>query len=126
MKTSFVSVSEKRRPADLFVIAQFEKESLHREAASLEPEFAKAAEAASKSGRFEAKYAQSVSFYHPAYHEAREILLIGLGQKKNYRLACFRKAIASITKAASARKAAHVRILLDSFLAGEVKFPEAA
>lgn len=126
MKIDLVHASKPRTPADLFVAGFFEKEKPSKELESLEPEFAKILKPVLASGRFEGKFAQEFSTYDTDHHEACEILLLGLGQKKNYKSTCMKKTVARIIQAAKGRKASRVRIFLDSFIGGEISFPAAA
>ncbi|MBI3306616.1 MAG: leucyl aminopeptidase [Candidatus Omnitrophica bacterium] len=126
MKIELLSVAQKRKPADIFVAGFFEKEKLAKEIESLEPQFAVAAKAALAKGRFEGKYAQNFSSFSSDYREAQEAVLFGLGQKKNHRKGCLRKATGQIIQLARARKAARVRIFLDSFVGGEPTLADGA
>ncbi|MBI3316603.1 MAG: leucyl aminopeptidase [Candidatus Omnitrophica bacterium] len=126
MKTVLSSISSKRSKADLFVVGYFEKGKLAKEVSQLEPEFAKQAAAVLSQGRFEGKHNQIFSNFNENSHEASEIVLIGLGQSKNYEPACLRKAVGKIVAVAKERKAAGVRILLDSFAGGKVNLSDAA
>jgi leucyl aminopeptidase len=69
---------------------------------------------------------QSFSSFNPAYCEAAEVILCGLGEKKTFRAAGFRKTALQIARQAGARKAATVRILTDSFCGPEIREPQAA
>ena len=126
MKIQLQSMSEKRKSADLFIAGFFEKEKLSKEIEQLEPQFAKLAKSALDKGRFEGKFSQTFSSYSPDHHEASEIILFGLGQKKNHKRGCLRKATGQIIQIAKSRKAKSVRILLDSFVGGEPALADAA
>lgn len=126
MKIVLVPSSGKRTPADLFVAAFFEKEKMVKELETLEPEFSKSVKQAVDKGRFEGKFAQILSSYQPQSREGHEILLFGLGQKKNHKKGCCRKAIGQIIQQAKARKAKRVRILLETFTNSEISLSEAA
>lgn len=125
MKTVLTSLSAKRTPADIFVAGFFEKEKLDSKLASLEPSFFKLAKLALEKKRFEGTFSQTFSSYHPENREASEVILLGLGQKKNYKKTCFRKAAAQIAQLGKARKARRIRVLLESFAGGSVNFNEA-
>src|SRR3989338_3007036 len=120
------SSSPSRRPADLLVSGFFEKDKISHELERLEPEFSKQAKTALGKGRFEGKHSQHFSSFNPSFREASEAVLIGLGQKKNYREICFRKIAAQIVGIAKTRKARKVRVLLESFSGGGVSLAQAA
>lgn len=126
MKTVLSSLTTRRQKSDLFVIGFFEKDKLQKEVSQLEPEFAKSVSAALSKGRFEGKHNQIFSNFNENYHEASEVVLIGLGQSKNYHPVCLRKAVGRLMGVAKERKATRVRILLDSFVGGDVSLSEAA
>ena len=125
MKTVLASLSDKRPTADILVAGFFQKEKLHPKLASLDQPFFKLANLALENKRFEGKFSQTFSSYHPENQEASEVILLGLGQKKNYKKLCFRKASAQIAQLGKARKAKRIRILLESFVGGEVTLSEA-
>lgn len=120
MKTTVSALSDKRQPADLLAAGFFEGEKVSKALAALEPAFAAALQKAVSSGRFEGKFGQVFSSYHPEFKEAPEILVFGLGKKENYKPLCFRKASAQILQAAKGRKAEHLRFLGETFTAGGV------
>ncbi len=126
IKIDFLHVDKKRTPADLFIFGFFEKEKLSKDAESLEPGFAKMVKAALDKGRFEGKFGQEFSSYLDTPHEAQEVILIGLGQKKNYKPTCFKKTVAKVVQIAKARKASKARLFLDSFVGGNVSYPLAS
>ena len=124
MKTVFASLN-KRTPVDLFVAGFFEKEKVAKEIEALEPEFAKLAGLALEKKRFEGKFQDLFSSYSPNNKEAAEVVLFGLGQRKNHKKMCFRKAVSHIIKIAQARKAKTVRLLLSTFTNDVVKLEDA-
>lgn len=127
MKTVLSLAAQKRTAADLFIAGFFEKGKLIHEWSSLEPEFANAAKSVlGKGDRFQGKFGQVFSSYETSFREAPEAVLLGLGQAKNYKPACFRKTVGRIIGLARERKARRVRVLLDSFAGGSVKLAEAA
>lgn len=126
MKIVLVPSTKKRNPADLFVAGFFEKDKISKELATLEPLFARSANSALAKKRFEGKFGETFASYHDDYRESLEAALWGLGQKKNYRHQCLRKAVGGIIHHAKRRKVRRLRILLDSFVGGEVKALNAA
>ncbi|HXV28572.1 MAG TPA: M17 family peptidase N-terminal domain-containing protein, partial [bacterium] len=126
MKIDLIPVSKTRTPADLFVVGLFEKEKLSKEAESLEPAFAKALKSAVDKGRFTGKFGQEFSSFRDDHREAPEIVLLGLGQKKNYKPACLRKTVGKMVQAARSRKSEKVRLFLDSFVSGNITYPLAS
>jgi len=126
LKVTLLDSSKKRNPADLFIAGFFEKEKISKELQTLEPGFSKILKTALEKGRFEGKFGQEFSLFHPENQEAQEVILIGLGQKKNYRHLCFRKTVGKIVQIAKSRKSSRVRVLLDSFAGNEVSLPQAA
>jgi leucyl aminopeptidase len=125
MKILIESLSKKRVSADLLIAGFYENEKTPKALESLEPAFAKLVDGAVKKGRFEGKFGQVFSSYSNEYSEAPEIVVFGLGQKKNHKKTCFRKATGQILQLAKGRKASSVRILLDSFTNSEVKTADA-
>ena len=88
--------------------------------------FARAAEAAISKKRFEGKAGEVFSSYQAGYHQAPEMLLLGLGDKKEITAASLRKAVGTLIGTANGRKAKSVRVLLDSFLTDAVPVEETA
>lgn len=125
MKIVLVSANQKRTPADLFIAGFFEKGKLAKSLTGLEPRFSNLAESALKNGRFEGKFDQTFSSYHDDFREAPEAIVFGLGQEKNYKRRCFRKAVGQIIQTARGRRAKKIRILLDGFLGPAVKQADA-
>lgn len=121
VKTVLVPSSKKRTPADLFVTGFFEKENLSKELTHLEPSFIKVAKQALQKGRFEGKYGQTFGSCQENNREAFEVSLFGLGQEKNYRHKCLRKAAGMLIQMAKSRRVKTLRVLADSFAGGEVK-----
>jgi leucyl aminopeptidase len=115
------SLGKKREPADLLIAGFFENEKTPKALQSLEPEFAKAVEAAVKKGRFDGKFGQIFSSYSSEFKEAPELVVFGLGQRKNHKKICFRKATGQLLQIAKSRKASTARILLETFTNDEVK-----
>lgn len=125
MKIVLISGSKKRNPADLFVSGFYEKESPSKEFQGLEPEFSKTLKGAVDSGRLQGKFAQTLVSFHPSNREASEVMVFGLGLRKNHRKKCMRKAAGQILSAVKARKAKRARILIDSFVSPEVSLADA-
>jgi len=96
---------EKRKPADLLFLGCFEKDRLAKEVNALEPDFARTAKIAIEKERFLGKPAQIFSSYAETYREAPEIVLVGLGPKKDFGALCFRKATGKMVRIAKEAKA---------------------
>ena len=120
MKIQLVSSSSKRRPSSVFIAAHFEGEKISKNLHFLEPGFAKIAQQALDSGRFQGKFAETLISFHPEYREAPEILLIGLGKKKNYKKKCLRKISGTILGWIKDRKMKKARIALESLESPEI------
>ncbi|MFA7001594.1 MAG: leucyl aminopeptidase [Candidatus Omnitrophota bacterium] len=120
MNFGILTAEKKRDKADLLIAGVFEKEPLLKDLGALEPAFAGLVKAASEKKRFDAKFAKAFSSFQPEYREAPEALVLGLGERKNYKKICFRKAAGEIVKHARARKAARVRVIMDTFLGADV------
>lgn len=120
MKTTLIPFSESRKPADVFFIGLFEKGQLAKEIELLEPAFARAMASAVRKEKFEAKTDQVFSFCHEENHEAFEIVLLGLGDKKKYKASSCRTAAGSLARLAKEKKASQVRVCADSFSGGAV------
>ncbi len=119
------ALNKKRVPADLLVVGFFEKEKSPKLMQSLEPEFSPLVEEAVKKGRFDGKFSQVFSSYSTNYHEASEIVVFGLGQRKNFKAACLRKAAGQIVQLAKGRKVSTLRVAIDTLTSSEVKQAEA-
>ncbi|MDP3919990.1 MAG: leucyl aminopeptidase [Candidatus Omnitrophota bacterium] len=126
MKTALLNVTSRRKPADLFVIGSFEKDRLPKEIHSLESEFARTFQKVASMDHFSGKVGESFALFHDSNHEASEVVILGLGAKKDYATLGLRKVVGQVSKLAKARKAKTVRILLDSFCHGDVKPATAA
>ena len=126
MKINFTTLSSRRSPASLLIAGFFHEDKLSKELQTLEPGFAKAANAALKTGRFEGKFGQTLVSYDENHRESSEIILIGLGKSKNFRRLCFRKTIGKIVQLAKERKAERVRVVLESFKGGDLKLEDLA
>ncbi len=125
MKT-VIAASSNRTPADLFIAGFFEKEKISDTLEGLEPAFSHVITAAIEKGRFEGKFEELLSSYSQDNEEAPEVILFGLGLKKNHRKLCFRKVIGKVAQIARARKAKTVRLLLSSFANDNVTLEKAA
>lgn len=126
MKIDLIPVQARRKPSDLFLAACFKDEKSLKSLASLEPEFAKSAELALKNKRFNGSKGESLSSFNPQYHEAQEVVLMGLGPRVKFDLSAFREAIAKTIQLARSRKAKRVRLLFESFLGGKIQAGPAA
>lgn len=126
MKTVISSLAEKRQQAGLLVAGFFEGDKLDKSLETREPVFAEAFKKALASGRFEGKFAQIFTSFHPDFTEAQEIVLFGLGKKSNYKSRCVRKAAANLVQIAKARKTETLRVWLESLTACDVSAREAA
>lgn len=115
--SSFSSLKDK---ADLFVIGVFEGDEFEKQATKIEPALAEILADSKGRKRFIGSFDSSVELYGRS-SLASEVIVLGLGQKKNYRRLCLRKAMARIAQTAAARKAKKVRISLESFTGGAVK-----
>ena len=126
MKVSLVGLTWSAAKADLFVAGYFKGENDLKALKKIDPLFAKAAEAAISKKRFEGKTGEVFSSYQAGYRQAPEMLLLGLGEKKEFKAAALRKAVGTLIGLASSRKAVKVRVLLDSFLTEELPAEETA
>ncbi len=125
MEILLTSFSKLQGQADLFVIGVFEGEDYEKQVAKLEPAFANMLTEAKASKRFIGSFATTMELYGQS-KLATEVIVFGLGQKKNHKKNCFRKAMANIAQTASARKAKKVRIALESFVGNVVKAEDVA
>ena len=126
MKVSLASLTRSAAKADLFVAGYFKGEKNLKVLKKIDPAFAKAAEAAITKKRFEGKTGEVFSSYQAGYRQAPEMLLLGLGEKKELKAALLRKSVGTLIGLINGRKAMKVRVLLDSFLSEEVSAEEAA
>jgi leucyl aminopeptidase len=127
MKVSLAGLARSGAKADLFVAGCFkgDKDCL-KALKKIDPAFAKAAEAAISKKRFEGKAGESFSSYQTGYRQAPEMLLLGLGERKDFKSSSLRKAVGTLIAAANVRKAVKVRVLLDSFVGGSLPAGEVA
>jgi leucyl aminopeptidase len=126
MKILLSNLTKSAAKADLFVVGYFKGEKDLKTLRKIDPAFAKAAEAALMKKRFEGKPGEAFASYQTGYRQAPEMLLLGLGEKKEFKAASLRKAAGSVVGAAQGRKSAKVRVFLDSFVAGGIDIREAA
>lgn len=117
-------LDKKREAADLLITGFFEKEKVAASLESAEPRAVSFIEDALKRGRFEGKFGQTLTSYSSDYDEAPECIIFGLGQRKNHKKTCMRKASGQIIQLAKSRKASRVRILADTFTSSEVKIED--
>jgi leucyl aminopeptidase len=125
MKFEIISGAKKRTKADLLLAGHFAKENVSKDLLGLEPAFTALLKAVQEKKRFDGKFNQTFVSFNPDYREATEVLILGLGEKKNYKRVCFRKAVGALVRQAKARKASRVRILMDTFIGGGVNAVEA-
>src|SRR3989338_6492110 len=125
MKVSLTGLTRSGAKADLFVAGFFKGEKDLKVLKKIDPAFARAAETAVSKKRFEGKTGEVFSSYQAGYHQAPEMLLLGLGDKKELKEASLRKSVGTLIGLANRHKAVKVRILLDSFLSEEVPAEEA-
>jgi leucyl aminopeptidase len=126
MKVSLAGLTRSAAKADLFVVGYFKGEKDLKALKRIDPLFVKAAETAIAKKRFEGKSGESFSSYQAGYRQAPEMLLIGLGEKKDFKTESLRKAVGALIAAANARKAVKVRVFLDSFVGGTLPAGEIA
>ena len=126
MKIDLISVAARRKPADLFLVGAFAGEKSFKTLASLEPEFSKSAQLAIQNKRFSGKKEDSLNSFHPQFHEASEIALIGLGSRAGFDRTMLRNTIGKLIQIVRSKKARRVRFLLDSFVGGKVQEVSAA
>jgi leucyl aminopeptidase len=118
MKVLLAGLTKSAPKADLFVAGYFKGEKDLKALKKIDPAFAKAAETAISKKRFEGKSGEVFSSYQAGYRQAPEMMLLGLGEKKDFKNESLRKAVGTLIAAANARKAAKVRVFLDSFVGG--------
>ncbi len=121
MKIELISVSAKRRPADLFIAGCFEGAKSLSLPGSLEPEFSKSIAIALKSKRFNGKKGENLTSFSSQFCEAPEISLVGLGPEGKFNLPSLRSTVGNLIGQARSRKAKRVRILFESFVGGKVQ-----
>ena len=120
MNFKLSSLSQIKNKADLLVIGVFEGEDFSKQVNKIEPAFAEVLSDAKERKRFIGAFESTIEIYGRS-KLASEVIVLGLGQKKNYRTVCLRKALARIAQTASSRKAKKIRIVLDGFVGGSVK-----
>ena len=126
MKVSLSMLNRSAAKADLFVAGYFKGEKDLKALRKIDPVFARAAEMAIDKKRFVGKAGESFSSYQAGYHQAPEMLLLGLGDKKEMKTPALRKAVGALIGLASGRKAKTVRVSLDSFVSEAVPVAETA
>ncbi|MFH0985817.1 MAG: leucyl aminopeptidase [Candidatus Omnitrophota bacterium] len=125
MKVSLASFVRTAPKADLFVAGFFKGEKDLKSLKKIDPAFARSAQAAIANKRFAGKTGEVFSSYQSGYRQAPEMALLGLGEKKALTIVSLRKSAAALIALAGGRKAAKVRVLLDSFLSETVSAEEA-
>jgi leucyl aminopeptidase len=126
MKVTLANLTRSAAKADLFVAGHFKGEKDLKALKKIDPTFAKAAEAAVSKKRFEGKTGEVFSSYQAGYRQAPEMLLLGLGEKKDFKVSSLRKSVGTLIGLANCRKAVKVRVFFDSFLSEAVSAEEAA
>jgi len=126
MKVSFASSSAKASKADIFFAGYFEKGDMPTALKQQEPRFVELLKTALKSARFQGRFGEVFSSYSTDNKNAPEIVLIGLGQEKNYKIACVRKAAGQVVRILRERNLKNARLLADSFSSSEVSITDAA
>ncbi len=127
MKISVSLASQKRQPADLLVVGVFEGEKAQKSLETLDSSAYQILNQAIQKKRFEGKCSESLPVYGTnSFSEAKDVLFVGLGKKNLFTAECLRKTMGGILCRAKGQKAKSVRILLDSFASGKVKFSDAA
>lgn len=106
--------------SDLLIIGVFEEEDYEKQVSKIEPAFSSILSDAKASKRFIGSFATTMEMYGQS-KLATEVIVFGLGKKKNHKKLCVRKAIASLSQIAAARKVKKMRLILESFVGGEVK-----
>ena len=124
MKVSLAKLSRSAAKADLFIAGYFKGEKDLKTLRKIDPVFARAVEAAITKKRFEGKAGEVFSSYQAGYRQAPEMLLLGLGEKKDVKAASLRKSAGTLIGIANSRKANKVRVLLDSFVSAAVSAEE--
>lgn len=125
MDISLLPFTVRRTPADVFIGGVFEKGKVPKDFESLEPAFCREVQQAWPQKRFEGKFSQILASYGSGNREAKEVILLGLGERGKYTRVCLRKAVGEIMKLLKERHAVHARILTESFVGGEVHLEEA-
>lgn len=126
MKVSFASLSGKLSKADILAAGFFEKGEIPASLSQQEPRFAELVKAAIKNGRFQGKFGEVFAVYNPDFRQAPEAVLIGLGQEKNYKAICLRKASGQLIRVLRERNAVRARVLADTFSSETIDSVQAA
>lgn len=126
MKVSSGLIVRTAPKADLFVVGCLKGDKDMKALKKQEPLFYKNALKAIAEKRFEGKAGETFGSYQSGYHQAHEVILLGLGDKKDFKPAALRKAVGAVVGMASARKAMKVRVLLDSFSTETLSLEDAA
>ena len=93
MKVSLMGLTRSAAKADLFVAGYFKGGKDLKALKKIDPVFARAAEAAISKKRFEGKMNETFSSYQTGYRQAPEMLLLGLGAKKDLKVASLRSGL---------------------------------
>ncbi len=125
MKVTLAPFMKSAAKADLFVLGSFKGEKDLKALKRIDPSFAKAAEAVISKKHFSGKSGEVFTSYQTGYRQAPEMVLLGLGEKKDLKAASLRKAVGSAISVACSRKALKVRVLLDSFVSEALDLEQA-
>jgi leucyl aminopeptidase len=125
MKTVLVS-SKGGAKADILFIGFFKGGKDLQGIKKIEPLFGKVLEAAIKKERFAGKPQEVFASFQPAYRHAAEVVVVGLGEKKDLKPASLRKIAGKIIEVAGTRKAGKIRVLADTFLGDVLEAKTAA
>lgn len=120
MNIKINALSKLSDKADLLFVGAFEDEAFEKQVSKIDSEFSQLLSDAKKNKRFVGSFASTMEMYGKS-KLATEVVVFGLGKKKNHKKTCIRKAFASMAQMASARKAKSIRIALESFVGGQVK-----
>ncbi len=126
MKLSVISLSDKRKPADLFYAGIAETGKISKELHNMEPLASKNLKSSQNSGRFAGKFLQHLNAYGADYNEAKEISFVGLGDPKKFENKKLHRVAGRIFQTAKIAKAKKIRIYLDSLTGGKVSLQDAA
>jgi len=124
MKT--VLISRGAGKADILFAGSFRGEKNFKLIRKTEPAFARLLEAAVKKEKFLGKARETFASFQPSYRQAAEAVALGLGEKKDFKVTCLRKAVGEIVGIASGKKANKIRVILDSFLTDTLEAKDVA
>lgn len=120
MQQDILFGTDKSKPADIFVLGFFEEEKLSKEWEAFSLSFYEAFSKVLSNKKFKGTYAEQFPLYVSDSSFGEQILVFGLGKRKNHKPGCFRKAIGRITAFAASQKANSVKLAVETFLSKEV------